>query len=159
MSNRSKLIPRLVILLPIALVLSLLVSPVTAGADRQYVGQSPRHTNCDSDAVTTRSMTMKDPRNNRTIGQAYLRHSNRCGADWVLVTYASGYFPIPSAWMQNRSGTDQRTAGDAPYQGKVWTNMVEGRNVADCGGVQIHDANYAGGYTSRHVGWFYLGCY
>lgn len=131
--------------------------PASAASCSPYcTGASPRGTNCDSDGRTLKSLRMTDPANGAEIGWAYLRYSPSCGTEWVTVTYASGYFPRPSVWNQNQSGTDQYTAGDAPYQGKVWTKMIaDMRYRAGCGGVQMY-RGVSGG--NGYVGWYYLGC-
>lgn len=147
-----------------ALVLGVGGSLDPASADYPYGGQSPERTGCANGAVAARpTRTIRDGRKGqkrREIGKLYFLYSERCGTNWVKVTYDNGlYYPKPSVWHQNQRGTSLYTAWDAPDRGAVWTEMIEGRNITNCGGVQIYESGPLGGpSTKTYVGWYYAGC-
>ncbi|MBO4205876.1 hypothetical protein [Micromonospora echinofusca] len=126
-------------------------------------GDDPTWYGCDSGAqrlvtaqMPDRQLRMVDPANGAVIGYAYLIYSPTCETQWVKVNYNSGYYPQPSVWRQNQSGTNQYISQFSPWGGTVWTYVLDGmRTQAGCGGVQIY-RGVSGG--SGHVGWYYLGC-
>lgn len=135
-----------------------MISAAPAGAATN--GSSPHATRCDADAISLHTYGMPDPQTGAVMGYSYLRYSPTCQTEWVTVNYNSGYYPEPSVWVQNQSGTNLYTAGDSYWGGKVWTNqLADMRYRTACGGVQMY-RTYNQYVPSRgaYMGWFYLGC-
>jgi len=133
---------------------------VVSGAQASPGWMDPHNTGCDRTAYTLKAKAMYDPTNGAYIGLALLRYSTGCQTEWVTVYYSSGYFPWPSVWNQNQSGTDVYTSDDAPYQGTVWTGMLYNmRYRAGCGGVQVYRTiNQYYPTPGKYLAWYYIGC-
>ena len=131
-----------------------------AAAQASPLNPDPHQTGCDQTAVTVGSRSMYDPTNGAYIGLAQLRYSRGCETEWVTVFYNSGYYPSPSVWLQNQSGTDLYASDQAPYQGTVWTNQLPNmRYRTACGGVHVYrtvNAYYPS--PGKWLAWFYIGC-
>jgi hypothetical protein len=146
-----------------ATLLVLLWLAAGARADYPYNQESMSpHPACEDGATALVTKALKDGKTD--IGTAELRYSPKCGTTWVRVIFKFGsYYPDPSVWEQNQTGTDRHRATNPMdldlNSGIVYTYMIEGRRTPDCGGVQIYKANIGGGPDpSRWVGWYYLGC-
>lgn len=114
---------------------------------------------CDTQSTSRHNtITMIDPSNGANMGTAYLVYSAGCQTEWVTVHANSPYYPLPSVWLQNQTGTDLYetiTSGDP--QGVYWTyQLANMKYQTACGGVQMYNALAPG---TGYVNWNYLGCY
>ncbi len=101
---------------------------------------------------------MTDPSNGANMGTAYLVYSAGCQTEWVTVHANSPYYPEPSVWLQNQTGTnlyETITSGDP--QGVYWTYQLANMEFQTaCGGVQMYNELAPG---TGYVNWNYIGCY
>lgn len=150
-----------VILVAAVIALAVPAAMTSASAATARVATSagdPHYSGCDQSAVTLRYRYMYD--GSAYMGMALLRYSRVCQTEWVTVFYNSGYYPSPSVWEQNQTGTDLYVSSFAPWQGTVWTEQLAGMYyTAGCGGVQMyHTLNQFVPAQGDYIGWFYLGC-
>jgi Protein of unknown function (DUF2690) len=135
------------------------ITTATAATTRTATSAGdPHYSGCDQSAVTIGYRYMYN--GSAYMGLAQLRYSNVCQTEWVTVYYNSGYYPSPSVWEQNQSGTDLYVSPFAPWQGTVWTDQLAGmRYTAACGGVQMyHTLNQFVPARGDYIGWYYIGC-
>jgi hypothetical protein len=144
----------------VVFLLVLMATVVVAGAQANPTAGDPYYTNCYLSSVGLKQITLYDPANHANMGVAILKYSKTCKTEWVSVYYNSGYFPSPSVWVQNQTGTNLYTSGGAPYQGTVWTEMLPSMQYrVGCGGVQMyHTYNAYYPTQGKYIGWYYIGC-
>jgi hypothetical protein len=101
---------------------------------------------------------MYDPANGAYMGYAYFVYSNGCQTEWLTVHTVSPYYPDPSIWIQNQTGTNLYEAmSSGNPQGTNWTNQLANMHTQTaCGGVQMYNALKPG---TGYVNWNYIGCY